>query len=461
MQKSLKIEQNTAPDVIRTALYIRVSTEEQAMHGLSLEAQQAALEKWARDNKCKIVGTYIDSGKTARKSLKSRTELMRLLNDVEAGKIDLIIFTKLDRWFRNIKDYYKVQDVLEKHHCNWKTIFENYDTSTANGRLHINIMLSIAQDEADRTSERIKAVFADKIRRGEATHPNLPIGYKLVNSKIEIDPERAPIAVDLFNHYRLHQSQRAAGKAMIDLHNVHLHPYTVKMMLTNPIYIGEYHGIKGFCKPLVSEDLFNAVQMIIKNRNVKATPSKYTFIFSGLLVCAECGCHMSGNAQMRTYAGNIKRYYVCYRCNRYVSNGVCNHNRCVGEMKVENFLLENIAPEIEKYMCEFDAKQKKKKPPKVNKTEIRRKLDRLKDLYINDLIDLETYKKDYTELNEKLLTVEMPKPKRDFTPFMQFLKEDFKEMYARLDNADKRALWREIIKQIEIDKDNNMRIVFL
>ena len=81
---------------------------------------------------------------------------------MRAGKIDIVVFTKLDRWFRNIAEYYKVQEVLETHNVNWKTIHEDYDTSTASGRLKINIMLSVAQDEADRTSERIKAVFDSK-----------------------------------------------------------------------------------------------------------------------------------------------------------------------------------------------------------------------------------------------------------------------------------------------------------
>ena len=88
--------------MIRTALYIRVSTEEQAMHGLSLEAQDAALTDYANKNDLTIVNRYIDDGITARKAMTKRRALMRLLDDVKAGKIDQIIFTKLDRWFRNV-----------------------------------------------------------------------------------------------------------------------------------------------------------------------------------------------------------------------------------------------------------------------------------------------------------------------------------------------------------------------
>lgn len=135
----------------RVFLYARVSTEEQAVHGLSIEAQVTALEEWAKTNGHKVVGVYIDAGISARKPAKKRPELQRLLLDAQAGRGELIVFTKLDRWFRNIAEYYKVQEILEKCHVDWRTIQEDYDTSTASGRLKINIMLSVAQDEADRT----------------------------------------------------------------------------------------------------------------------------------------------------------------------------------------------------------------------------------------------------------------------------------------------------------------------
>ena len=114
----------------RVFLYVLVSTEEQAVHGLSIEAQTAALEGWARANRHRVVGVYTDAGISARKPASKRPELQRLLADARAGKGDLIVFTKLDRWFRNIAEYYKVQEVLEACRVDWKTIHEDYDTST-------------------------------------------------------------------------------------------------------------------------------------------------------------------------------------------------------------------------------------------------------------------------------------------------------------------------------------------
>ena len=190
--------------MIRVALYIRVSTDEQALHGLSLESQKEALTQYANAHNMQIVDVYADEGITARKALNKRLQFQRLMSDVQAGKIDLILVTKLDRWFRNIKDYHNTQEILEKHNCNWRTIYESYDTSTSSGRLHINIMLSVNQDECDRTSERIKAVFKHKLDKKEAVSGSLPMGYKLEDKKIVKDLEYADLVNDVFDYFELH-----------------------------------------------------------------------------------------------------------------------------------------------------------------------------------------------------------------------------------------------------------------
>ena len=158
----------------RAALYIRVSTEEQARHGLSLEDQRTSLIKFAKDRKMKIVGIYEDAGISARKPYTKRQALLRLLDDCRAKKVDIILFINLERWFRNVGNYYAVQDILEQNGVSWQTTQEDYDTTTASGRLKVNIRLSVAQDEADRTSERIKFVFEGKRARLEPLTGNTP-----------------------------------------------------------------------------------------------------------------------------------------------------------------------------------------------------------------------------------------------------------------------------------------------
>ncbi len=187
-------------EIPRVALYIRVSGEEQKIKGLSLEAQQERLESYARERGWIIAGIYIDAAKTARKNMHKRSEFNRMLTDVKLGKIDLLLFCRLDRWFRSVADYYKVMEILEEYGCGWKTTDEEYDTQTANGRLYINVKLSIAQNEADICGERIDVVFDSKISHGTVVSGNCPFGFRVNNEKrLEILPEKAAIVQDAFN----------------------------------------------------------------------------------------------------------------------------------------------------------------------------------------------------------------------------------------------------------------------
>lgn len=126
-----------------------------------------------------IVGIYRDEGNSARKPALKRPVMLELLDDVKAGKIDRILFIKLDRWFRNVREYHRIQEILEQHHVAWQATMEDYNTATADGRLKVNIMLSVAENEADRTSERIKFIFNSKLQKKEVFFPKVPLEYKI------------------------------------------------------------------------------------------------------------------------------------------------------------------------------------------------------------------------------------------------------------------------------------------
>ncbi|WP_246240428.1 recombinase family protein [Anaerocolumna sedimenticola] len=256
--------------MIRCAVYIRVSTEEQALHGYSLEAQKAALTDYANVHNMYIVDYYIDEGLSARKKMAKRKEFQRMLSDVTANRIDLILITKLDRWFRNISDYYKVQEILETYHVNWKTIYENYDTTTANGRLHINIMLSVAQDEADRTSERIKVVFQNKKNKGEVTNGSHPLGFKIVNKRLVPDEKNITIVKDIFSYYEFHQSVYETAQMVRDKYKLIFCNATISRILKNKIYT-EYRD-DNFPMSIIDLKQFNQVQSILpipKKRKIR------------------------------------------------------------------------------------------------------------------------------------------------------------------------------------------------
>lgn len=435
----------------RVALYIRVSTEEQAVHGLSIEAQTDALDAWAKSSNVIVVGHYIDAGISARKPAAKRPELQRLLNDAQAGKIDLIVFTKLDRWFRNIAEYYKVQETLEANKVDWKTIHEDYDTSTASGRLKINIMLSVAQDEADRTSERIKAVFESKLDRNEAISGCVPLGFKLENGHLTVDDSKAEIVRYIFEEYISLRSLKALRRALMDKYGITYTDRGLKMLLMNKRYIGHAHGKSDFCPTIIDPDTFSLVQQIVQQRAQRNSGNfpKRLYLFTGIVFCAECGSRMN--------AHTVNGKYIYYRCSSYERWKTCPHTKRTSEIKLEDWLLHNLTSCIEAYNLEIDAKKKLKKTP-VDESAIKRKMEKLKDLYLNDLIEREDYERDYIALRDKLRAVHeseqnIQKP-IDITAVKGVL-----DIYSSLSRQGQKEFWGRTISKIIITNNGDFSVV--
>jgi DNA invertase Pin-like site-specific DNA recombinase len=439
----------------KCAIYIRVSTEEQRINGLSVETQKDLLTEYARKNNLEIVDYYIDAGLTARKKLSHRKEMQRLLRDVELRQIDLIIFTKLDRWFRNIADYYKVQEILDKNKANWKTIFEDYDTSTANGRLHINIMLSIAQDEADRTSERIKVVFENKRSKGETPANRAPVGYKIINSKLLIDEETKHIAIDIFNYYDLHHTIMGCVRMAREKYNYKIYDYSIRRMFENTIYIGEFRGIKNFCEPLISECLFNRIN---KHREVREFKNQLVagrvYLFSSLIFCKECKHNMSCCFTIQEQKLGLKEFHY-YRCKEALINHKCSHNKQINEQFVEDFLLNNLKTEIRKMVIHMEPENRITSSKKNDTVKIKKRLEKLKDLYLDDLIEKEVYKLEYNTLTAQLNSAALIQP--DTTvKYKELLEKDLTILYNSFTLQERKVFWLGMIDKIIVDQDNNI-----
>lgn len=428
----------------RCAIYIRVSKEEQVLHGYSLEAQKELLVNYAQENNLLIVDYYEDEGLTARKKLANRKEFQRMISDVKGGKIDLIIFTKLDRWFRNISDYYKTQEVLEEFNVNWKTILESYDTSTASGRLHINIMLSVAQDEADRTSERIKVVFDNKVKNGEAITGAVLPGYKIENKKIVIDKKMEATIRDTFDYFELHNSIKDTMRYINAKYNTEFNYGTMHRILRKSQYCGKYRTNANYCEPYISVERYNKLQRLI-SINQRSRQTKRNYIFSGLLICSQCKKKLAGTT-IRNKVGTLYRHYVCYNAK---INQLCSNHLYMGEKKLEAYLLDNIENEIEKFIYHAEVEQVKQ-PVVDNSKEIYRKLDRLKDLYINEKITMEEYSSDYDRIKSELIVIDNT-DKTNIQDLKNFLNSGFRLVYNNLDDTQKQTVWRSIIKEIVID----------
>lgn len=434
---------------MRAALYIRVSSEEQAIHGLSIEAQTEALEKWAEQTHVQVVDRYIDAGISARKKAYHRPALQRLLSDVRSDKIELIVFTKLDRWFRNIAEYYKVQEILEEHHVNWKTIHEDYDTSTASGRLKINIMLSVAQDEADRTSERIKAVFDSKVLRCEPISGKVPVGYRIENKRLVADPETAPVARDIFRQYVATRSINALRKYVLDKYGMAYSPTGLRMLLSNERYIGRAHGQEHFCEGIIDPDTFAITQVAIAERAQRNSSgsSGRVYLFSGIARCAECGTRLAGKL--------VRGKYIYYRCTKYDKLHLCTHKKYTSELTLEAWLLENMLAQLTEYHTQ--AGKAIKAHPVIDESAIRRRMEKIRDLYLNDLMEREDYERHYLTLRDMLLKAQNQKTMIPQPVNLDGVRTAL-SAYKLLPRASQKEFWSRTVKQIIVTNSNDFSI---
>lgn len=438
----------------RVFLYVRVSTEEQAIHGLSIEAQTAALEEWARANRYKIVGTYVDAGISARKPASKRPELQRLLKDAAAGEGDLIVFTKLDRWFRNIAEYYKVQEVLEKNKVDWKTIHEDYDTSTAAGRLKINIMLSVAQDEADRTSERIKAVFEMKRQKREPLTGNCPTGYKIEGKKMVKDPETEEAVRTFFQRYFASGSVTVALDYVKEHFGLRLSYKVAYRMLDNPTYSGEFYGVDGMLPPYITKEEYQQIQSMRK-KPVRKTTRNRVYLFSGLILCGECGCRMIGRINQRS----INPSYNCP--GHYRKSKDCGNRVNMNEKIIEQRLMDEIDGKMQEYRLQIAQVEadRRGRNIKAEISSVRAKLSRLNELFVNDFISMDEYKKAHGPLTaklEELAAQDRPTQRPNFKKLEEILIKTWKEDYEGISREEKREFWRMVIKEVRIYPDRRI-----
>lgn len=417
----------------RAALYARVSTEEQARHGYSIGAQIENLRAYAKEHDYQVVGEYVDEGISARKPYKKRPALLQLLEAVEAGRVDLILFVKLDRWFRNVAAYHQVQPILEAHNVAWQATLEDYETLTASGRFKVNIMLSVAEDEADRTAERIKFVQEAKRAKGEWLNDSVLIGFKLENKKVVQDPDQAQIIQDLFQTFIDNRSCAICRNMLHDKYQINRSFTTVRWLLHNKQYI-----------QIVGHEQFQRAQEILQTRSQRNTGrTGSVFLFTSIIYCKECGG--------RVKASRVKgiAYYSCYRHDEY-GNYRCSNNKHLPEPKIESFLLENLEESVRDYNAKIASRQK----PKKDTDRIRKKMEKLKDLYLDDLISKEVYERDYRALEKDLYAWEPEEKQIDLSEIRSALK-----LYSALDMQNRKAFWSRTIKRIELDSEGQIFLI--
>lgn len=425
----------------RVALYARVSHEEQAKHGLSIDNQIDSLTQYANEHKYKIVDTYVDAGISARKSYSKRPALLRLLSDCQQGKIDLICFTRLDRWFRSIADYYDVQRILDDCKVPWNAIWEDYNLETSEGIFKTNILLAIAQSEADRTSEKIKSVFEYKLSQGEYVGGSkAPLGYRRNGKQYEINPAEYEAIRAFFDTYL---STLSLTKAMLSAEAKGLTMSTPQARRV--LYHDAHAGLLPYCPEAYITKEQHELICKAKYSPTKNYQTGYKYIFSGLLVCKECRCHLVAHRTKnpRRQDGVIT-HTIRYVCRNHENRLGCS-GASIGENILEQYLIDNLDGILNEYTIEIEAKKKQIDYQSIIDKNTK-KLKRLADLYELGDIELSEYKTKRDAIKEEISNLERAIDYKEVS-----LSTDWKSLYHSLDREHKRAFWMETLNYIEIN----------
>lgn len=442
------------------AAYIRVSTTEQKLHGLSLDAQKMKLKEYAKKHDMKIVGWYMDEGVSGRKLIRNRPELQRMINDAKKGEFERIIFIKLDRFFRSVAEYHECMKQIAP--VLWSTTEENYDLTTANGRMLVNMKLTIAEMEADQTGERIKIVNEYKTATGQPLTGSQPFGWMIIKDpetgrkKVVKDPDEAPILEDVLQYYLTYHSKK---KCLVYLHtkyHIHIKYEVFGRLLKNTMLYGAYRNNPQYCDAYIDKETYDKIQEINKRNCKDNTGQNREYIFSGLLRCPECGRALSGRVQFqKTKSGTVA--YKRYRCPRNYQEKTCSFNKAVAESSVEKLILENIEQYVEdaKIRSVEITESDEQKIYKYDVDEINQEIDRLNFSWRKGRIrTIEQYDKEYDELMEKLELAKKERydtPPKDFEKIETVLHEGWKEIYNALDDEHKKAFWRGLVASIGIE----------
>ena len=464
-------------NIEKVACYIRVSSEEQKLHGISLDAQIDKLTEYAKTHGLKIVEWYKDEGVSGRKLISKRPELQRMLNDAHARKFDRILFIKLDRFFRSVAEYHECMKYIDP--VVWTATEEKYDLTTANGRAFVNMKLTIAELEADQTGERISLVNEYKVKTGQPLTGSQSQGYGYMVQKdangvkrVVKDPTTAPIVTDYINHFLTHQNKRQAYLYIKNKYHIEVSYNTLSKVLTDIKTCGSYRGNDSYITdPYIDMETFIKIQGLLK-RNIKKTATNRIFMFTGLIPCPTCGnllCakYTGGNVTYKKPSGKVYHYnkdYYYYRCNKALIEDNCNFKSQINETKIEKALLDNLDQYVTTYVSEASVIDDRagKDNELINKkiTSVKTEMTKVKRMYRKGDISEAEYDGDMDELKEDLKELESqlePVGERDLTIYDDLLKGGWRDLYNALTKENKRAFWRKYIKSIEVNKDGTIK----
>jgi site-specific DNA recombinase len=324
---------NRSPARLRCAIYTRKSSEEGLEQDFnSLDAQREACEAFIASQKREgwiLVGEMYDDGGFSGATME-RPAFQRLLSEVSAGQIDVVVVYKVDRLTRSLSDFAKIVDIFDRHAVSFVSVTQQFNTTSSMGRLTLNILLSFAQFEREVTGERIRDKIAASKKKGMWMGGQPSLGYDVKDRKLVVNNTEAVTVRRIFRRYTELKSVRelkedldAAGivskvrTAASDGSRYGGRPIArgaLYLMLQNRIYRGEIvhkgKSYPGEHEAIVDEALWNNVQAVLTQNRVdraNGTTGNEPNLLTGILFDAQGGRMSPTHANKR---GTRYRYYI-------------------------------------------------------------------------------------------------------------------------------------------------------
>ena len=472
-------------------VYIRVSTEDQAREGFSLGEQEEKLLQLCKFKELDVYKVYKDAGISA-KDMEHRPQFQEMLKDMKEGKLNYIVAYKLDRITRSVRDLEELISVLEQYNCFLLCDRDDVNTSTANGRFFVRMLTVLSQLEIEIVSERTKFGLNGAIKSGHIPGQR-PFGYKSAEDKrMVIDNATRPYVEKIFDMY-------LEGKSFQQIANYfkgnNIYPKknwkdtTIQKIIDNKIYMGDYEQYKRIGKQENLEPIvyMNVVEPIIsrakweecqrqKERNQRTYTRDRVYTFFQRLKCPNCSRIMKCKG-----SGGTKRKYMYYTCEH------CHIN--FNEEHVEHLLRDFIYDLLEYDMAvkKFFLPVLEYKTNNIDTTSIDKEIrdlkkqrNRIKDLYIKGIVEIDDFKEDYKLIEDKLANLENKKLELvnletfNYSPHELLAERDLeKEKMIRLDTlntvlktkwngmdkSEKQEFISKFIDTIEIKKDSKGNLI--
>lgn len=438
------------------AAYLRVSTDKQADKGYSLSEQEKRIKAYCNSKDWDLVKIYKDPGFTG--SNLERPALQSLIEEIDA--YDIVLVNKLDRLSRSQKDtLYLIQDVFAPHGCNFVSIEESFDTTTALGIAMVGILSAFAQLERSQIKERMKMGKEGRARKG-LWHGGCyhPIGYDYKDGTLSINDEAEQVKL-IFQMYLDGTSIRDITRFLQQHYTTRYTSWnyvgTVRRILANPIYIGMVGEYIGQHEPIIDKETFDKVQVMLEDRKRGGKTPTGKHLLTGMIYCGYCG------TRVRSVSTKLKeKKYSYYRCGK-ADSGQLNKidHRCEltpkKEEEIDNFVIAEI---LKAELSDIQSKEEIA-PAIDNSTEIEKidkQVQRLIDLYAICGDDVEELAKKIKTLKSKKASLQKMqlKPKRAIKKHMIHALKIAKETFENGTIEEKRQIVDALISKVVLYNDS-------